>query len=72
VLDHRTGLGGNATATKAKHEVRFMDCSTRKMIGAALAICVICIVIGVYYFRWQGVDISIANALGYPSVGGIR
>lgn len=42
------------------------------MIGAALAICVICIVIGVYYFRWQGVDISIANALGYPSVGGIR
>lgn len=42
------------------------------MIGAALAICVICIVIGVYYFRWQGVDTSIVNALGYPSVGGIR
>jgi hypothetical protein len=24
------------------------------MIGAAFAICVICIVIGVYHFRWQG------------------
>ncbi|MFM0100862.1 hypothetical protein PQQ87_35070 [Paraburkholderia nemoris] len=45
---------------------------TKKMFGAALAICVICIVIGVYYFRWQGVDTSIANDPDYPSAGGIR
>jgi hypothetical protein len=45
---------------------------TKKMIGTALAICVICIVIGVYYFRWQGVDTSIVNTPGYPSGGGIR
>lgn len=45
---------------------------TKKMIGSALAICVICIVVGVYYFRWQGVNTSIANDPDYPSAGGIR
>jgi hypothetical protein len=71
-LDHCTGLGDNATGMRANYGVRIMGRPTKKMIGAALAICVICIVIGVHYFRWQGVDTSVANDPDYASAGGIR
>ncbi|CAB3639010.1 hypothetical protein LMG24238_00106 [Paraburkholderia sediminicola] len=62
----------NVPSGSANYGVRFMGRPTKKMIRVALAICTICVVIGVYYFRWQGVDTSIANAPDYPSAGGIR
>jgi hypothetical protein len=49
-----------------------MDRPTKAVIGAALTICVICIVIAFYYFRWQGVDTSVVNNPDYPSAGGMR
>jgi hypothetical protein len=49
-----------------------MDRPTKAVIGAALTVCAICVVIGFYYFRWQGVDTSIVNDPGYPSAGGVR
>lgn len=49
-----------------------MDRPTKVVIGVALTVCVICVAIGIYYFRWYGVDTSVVNDSSYPSVGGTR
>ena len=49
-----------------------MDRPTKAVIRVALAVCVICIALGFYYFGWQGVDTSVVNDPNYPSAGGVR
>ncbi|WDD90326.1 hypothetical protein Bsp3421_000151 (plasmid) [Burkholderia sp. FERM BP-3421] len=43
-----------------------MDRPTKAVIGMIVALCVICIGAGIYYFHWQGIDTSIANDRDYP------
>ncbi|WP_186310657.1 hypothetical protein [Paraburkholderia sp. BCC1886] len=49
-----------------------MSRPTSKLIVVALTICVMCIAIGLYYFKWQGVNTLIGNDPAYPSAGGMR
>lgn len=44
-----------------------MDRPTKAVIGAVLTVCLICIVVGVYDFRWHGIDASVVNDRNYPS-----
>ncbi len=38
-----------------------MDRPTKIVIGLIVALCVICIGLGIYHFNWQGIDTSAVN-----------